>query len=567
MLVFAGSAIILFGAISAYVLEPPFLDFIPGFGKLDYEQSRGKLSGLLSDVDYAEDFVRGTPTLQGSKKADIAATLPRIDRFAMVVNPPGRGSVKTAEIFVSTEKSGSGTDGWMVEVATAFNARDHRLPSGRTGKIAIRKIASGTGFQFIASGKHRPQGFSPSNHMWVRMAEAHGVKMTPIGERMVGNIAGIVMTTEVADRIRAAQGDVDVSSVIDAVVQGNLVMGYTNPFASSTGLNFLVTVLATFAAGDPERMLDPEVVSAFESFQEGVPFVAMTTLQMRESVEQGGSLEAFVMEYQTFIKTPVLQSGYEFIPFGIRHDNPLYGVGELDEDTSELLFAFAAFAGTQPYARLARDYGFDPEITYDPVFDAPPGELLVRAQKLWKEKKDAGRPVAAVFLADVSGSMRGGRLSRLKKALAAGSEFISSGNSIGLVVFSNDVRVLLPIKRFDPIHKASFSTAVRAMNAAGSTAMYDGIAVSLSMLVEEKNRNANAKPILFVLSDGETNAGLSFNRLRKVIQGLNIPVYTIGYEANLEELGRVSSLVEAASINAGEGEISYKIGTMLNAQM
>ena len=42
---------------------------------------------------------------------------------------------------------------------------------------------------------------------------------------------------------------------------------------------------------------------------------------------------------------------------------------------------------------------------------------------------------------------------------------------------------------------------------------------------------------------------------------------TEAFAAKLDELQRVSGLVEAANINADEGEISYKIGSMLNAQM
>jgi Ca-activated chloride channel family protein len=44
-------------------------------------------------------------------------------------------------------------------------------------------------------------------------------------------------------------------------------------------------------------------------------------------------------------------------------------------------------------------------------------------------------------------------------------------------------------------------------------------------------------------------------------------VYTIGFEANIPELKRVSSLVEAATIDAKEDDIAYKIGTLLNAQL
>ena len=73
--------------------------------------------------------------------------------------------------------------------------------------------------------------------------------------------------------------------------------------------------------------------------------------------------------------------------------------------------------------------------------------------------------------------------------------------------------------------------------------------------------------MLFVLTDGETNEGLSFDQMGPVIRGLRIPVYTIGFEANLEELSRLSSLVEAASLKAGEGDVRYKIGALLNSQM
>ncbi len=77
----------------------------------------------------------------------------------------------------------------------------------------------------------------------------------------------------------------------------------------------------------------------------------------------------------------------------------------------------------------------------------------------------------------------------------------------------------------------------------------------------------NAKPILFVLTDGESNAGLELNKIRAVIKGLRIPIYSIGYEANIAVLRSLSSLVEAASINADEGNVEYKIGSLLNAQM
>ena len=235
--------------------------------------------------------------------------------------------------------------------------------------------------------------------------------------------------------------------------------------------------------------------------------------------------------------------------------------------SSRPLELFAEFLGQEKYQRLARDYGFNPEIRHQPPFDLPAGPILIEAQRIWKEKKDAGRPIAAVFLSDVSGSMSGYRISQLKKALTGGSGFIAPTNSIGLVQFSNRVTVVLPIKPFELIHRSAFHAAVRRMATGGGTAMYDGIAVAMNLLVEEKRKRPDVKPMLFVLTDGETNEGLSFDKMSAVIRGLRVPVYTIGFEADLDELGRLSSLVEAASIKAGEGDLRYKIGALLNSQM
>ena len=163
--------------------------------------------------------------------------------------------------------------------------------------------------------------------------------------------------------------------------------------------------------------------------------------------------------------------------------------------------------------------------------------------------------------------MAGDRLRGVKEALIAGSAFIGPDNLIGLVLFDDRVRVVLPIRKFALNQKAAFVAAVEDMDTGGSTAMYDGVAVALSLLVEEKKKNPDIKPILFVLTDGETNKGMEFDTIAPVIAGIRIPIYTIGYEAKIKELRRLSSLVEAANLNASEGNVQYKIGSLLNSQM
>lgn len=551
--------------IGASVLYPQF-QASRGPAVMSQADALDQLEEKLTKIDVREEIVTQVAPVEATA-ADLAPSLPPIETFPIVSNPQTGANSTIVEIFTSTEKSGSGTDGWMTQTAEAFNAEQHRLNDGTVAQVAIRKIASGTAYEFIGYQAYRPDAFSPSNELWIRMAEARGVKMVKVRDRTVGNVAGIVMKEELAERLEKSYGKIDLGNVVEEVVQGRVVAGYTDPFASSTGLNFLVSVLAHFGKGSGQEMLAPEVVSAFEQFQKGVPFVALTTIQMRDSVVNDGSLDTFVMEWQTFAQAKALQSGYRFVPFGQRHDNPLYAVGDLSPAKMEALEAFAAYAEAPKAKQLAEQYGFDPDLNYASPYQLPDGKILLEAQKVWKSKKDAGRQVAAVFLADVSGSMQGSRIGQLQRALREGAKYISQENSIGLVVFSSDVRVKLPIRPFKLLQKSAFLTAVDQFSANGGTAMYDGVAVSLSMLAEQVAKDPTLKPMLFVLTDGETNEGMVYADMSDVIQGLKIPVHTIGFEAKIDELSKLSSLVEAASINAGESDVAYKIGSMLNSQM
>lgn len=530
---------------------------------LDPDEAEQRLYEMVDEIDWTDSPV-GRREAVPPPTEDLTTTLPDIDLFPISAAPTSGPNQTVAEIFTSTEKSGDDTDGWMVEAAESFNDSETTLSDGSIAQVAIREIASGTGYQFIAAGEELPAGFSPSSHLWIEMASTHE-SMTPVSEQLVPNVAGLVMRTETAEELRAKYAELDAASLIEAVITGDVVMGYTDPFASSTGLNFLLTALDAFAEGDESRLVDPDVASVFEQFQQQVPYVALTTLQIRESVEkENGLLDAFVMEYQTYVNTDSLRSGFEFIPFGVPHDNPLYAVGDVSPTELETLELFAAHAKEEPLQDLGAEYGFDPP-PYTSGVAIPSGETLIEAQQLWKDKKDGGLPVYAVFVTDTSGSMAGTRINAVRRAMESALSFISPETSIGLVEFSDNARKRLGFAEFDLNQQGQFAAAAVDMNATGGTAMYDGIILGLSMLNDVKATVPDAKLLLFVLTDGETTTGLTFDDTASVIAGLGIPVYTVGFEANLDELGRLSSLVESASINASEEDVEFKMASLFNA--
>lgn len=521
------------------------------------ENAVDKLNKICKNIDVNEIEPRKAPIDLGVE--DVKDTIPDIDKYPAQVENTTDTYI---EIFSTGEKTGTGKDGWLLDVANDFNDAGIQV-NGKTSSVKIRQVASGLGMDYIVSEKYLPDAYNPSNELWGEMIKANGKTLELCDEKMVGNVAGILVSKEKYDELVNKYGSINLKNIIESVANEEIAMGYTNPFASATGLNFLVSTLSTFDSSDP---LSEKAINGFNEFQTNIPLVAYTTLQLRNSAESG-ILDGFIMEYQTYINSPELKADYVFTPFGYRHDSPLYSVGNLSDEKKEILNKFIEFYKDKKYQDLATEYGFNNLDEYKCEIGDLDGDTIIQAQKLWKENKNGNKPIAAVFVADVSGSMEGEPLNELKKSLLNGSQYIGEENSIGLVTYSNDVNINLPIGKFDLNQRSLFTGAVQDMDASGGTATFDGIAVAVKMLLEEKEKNPDAKLMLFVLSDGETNIGHSLDDIKDILEAVEIPVHTIGYNANIKALESISNINEATNINADSEDVIYKLGNLFNAEM
>ena len=534
-------------------------------GKTDQEVSRetaiAQLDKKLKKISVSETQPRkATVEIAGN---NLAEELPDIGKYPLTVT--GRGDINI-EIVSSTEKATGGTDGWLIDVAEDFNSTHYTI-DGQWATVSIRPIASGAAIDYIISGKYVPEGFTPSNELWGDMIAAENVRIEKIADRLAGNTAGILINKDTYQKLSASYGNVDISTIVNATVKSEITMGYTNPYASSTGLNFLVSALEEFDSSD---ILSQNATEKFRSFQQNVPFVAYTTLQMREAAKNG-VLDAFLMEYQGYYNATELRD-YEFIPFGVRHDSPMYAVGDLSAVQNETLKAFTEYCMNEKSQNSAKKYGFNALDDYKSAQWNLPGKTLESAQKLWKTEKDSGSPVMAVFVADVSGSMGGAPLQNLQSSLINASQYINETNYVGLVSYSTGVTVNLPIAKFDLNQRSYFTGAVEDLSPGGNTATYDAVLVGLDLLRKaqeqvEAETGQKIKPLLFVLSDGETNVGNTLKDIRPIVTGMEVPCYTIGYNANLSALQELSAINEAASINADNDDVIYSLKSLFNAQM
>lgn len=519
-----------------------------------------KLVNKTVQPSYRENQVRANIQLT---QTNLLSMLPDLREYPISLNARDDSQTEAVEIFTSSEKAGQGRDGFYIELAQAFNQQGNRISNGKVAKVAIRKMASGLGAQFIQARRYTPDAFSPSNFLWAELLNANGIPLETIAEVTAPNTAGIIVKKSKLDMI-TTDGKLDIAKLLTNVSSGSFAMGYTNPYQSSTGLNFLLTVLNSFAEGDESQMLSPDVASAFEAFQAGVPFVAQNTIQMRDAAQGSGVLDAMVMEHQSWVNVTGMND-YQFVPFGVRHDSPLYATPEADPAEREVLKLFAKFIESQQ--SVVKRFGFGQSADYVNAYKLSDGSIIGQAQKLWKLKKSGGRPIAAVFVADVSGSMEGTRIKNLKSALVESSDLINSTNAIGLVTYSERVNVDLMIRPFDVQQKALFNGAVGRLRTGGKTATNDAVLVAAELLLEYGKAHPDHKKVIFLLSDGETNRGLDFTEVEKALEWSGIPIHAIAYELSSDHLRGLASLAEGAYIESSAGSAAYRIGNLLNSEM
>lgn len=530
---------------------------------MSYEDAVTEMTSMMKKVKVTE--IKDPVLDIYSDEDSDAALLDDISTFPVTVE--GHGDINI-EIAAATELSANAPDDWINLVAERFNKEKYTI-GDKTVSVSVRKITSGEVVTYMLADAYEPDVFIPSNYAWGMMLESSGVEAEKITDRIAGNTAGILIENTAYDSFIDKYKDATVSNVLEAALAGDLVFAYTNPYTSSTGLNILTSMLASFDKDDP---LSAKAQEKLLEYQKTSPPVAYTTAVLKNQAAKG-IISAMVMEEQAYINTPELKS-YTYIPAGIRHDHPVYTFSYCSDEKKEVSKLFTDYCLNDANQKLASEKGFNRHDDYKSQDTGLDGSGYLMAQKVWKENKNGGRPVVAVFITDVSGSMGGQPLNSLKASLINASSYIGSEHYIGLVSYSGDVTVNLPINKFDAKQKAYFHGEVKNLSDSGSTATYDAVLTGLNM-IQKKTKELqssgvdNVKPMLFLLTDGEQNEGYSLNRITPIVAGMQIPVYTISYNYgdNNKELEKLSAINEVSALKASDGDIVNLLRNLFNVEL
>ena len=553
-LIFVIIALIVFGIIYMVV------SLTQNVGKtksmINMESSIRKLNTLYNGVYVKTSTVQRSESIVSDKDVTV---LPDISEYPFVVNPTTENFIT---IYSSTEKANSNKDSWLTSLGESFNKSNIKI-DGVPISVGIRAIPSNLATDFITSEKYIPDLFMPSSSIYGELLKSKEKKYITVTDSVVNNVSGIIISKRAKENIKSKYNNEDVTTIINSVLNGECIIGYTNPLSNEDGLNYLLTLLNTF---DTKSPLGAGAVDKLKTYQDKIPYVSYDITQLQDSI-LNGTIDGFASNYQTYYSTPSLRNSYDFIPFGIVQDNPIYAIGELTSIKKEIIKEFYKYCTNDESQKIASNIGFNAKKDYTYSGYKYSGNEIMDAQNTWKKEKNGSSDLTAVFVADVSGSMEGSPLLKLKASLNRAATFIDENTNVGLVTFSDTINIALPIAKFDNVQKASFTGAVKSMRANGGTAMFDAIVVAEHMLIEKQQKNPNTRLMLFVLTDGESNRGYEFEDIAEVSRGIRIPIYTIGYNADIDVLQEISNINEATSMDADSDNVIYKLESLFNAQM
>lgn len=137
--------------------------------------------------------------------------------------------------------------------------------------------------------------------------------------------------------------------------------------------------------------------------------------------------------------------------------------------------------------------------------------------------------VDLVMVLDVSGSMGGEKLAKLKTATQFVIKKLSPIDRLSVVTFAGDAKRLCPLRQITENSQAEIESLVNALAANGSTNITAGLQTGLKVLNDRLLSSGRVVGIM-LMSDGQQNAG---GDAAQVKVG-NVPVYTFGFGADYD---------------------------------
>jgi Ca-activated chloride channel homolog len=442
--------------------------------------------------------------------------------------------------------------------------------------VTGRDGSSGTVMQGIVNAAlnfnnqnvERPTLFIPSVSHWLALANLQsGRQLFDLANTRASAYAPVVMAIW-ESRLRAIQDTLGVEEVgweeLLMVLNSpngwrdfgltnarpTVFYGHTDPFISSTALSTLISEFYAAAQANGyditqpltlDVVRDPAVQDGVRDIEQLIRHYSQRTTEFRNYISQGPEYLDFVaLEENDLLAINLGKTPYQpperlvaLYPkegtFWHEHPMAIVNADWVTPEQREAARVFTDYLLTESVQRrfmeagfrpanpnIALDYPFVPEngVTVEGptrVLDVPAPQVIAEIQQSWAYVK---KQADVLLVVDISGSMEeDNKIDQAREAAQAFIEAIGTENRVGLMVFSDEVRTVVPIGQLET-NKADLVNAVSRLRTEGGTSLYWALEQAIALMNETEDEDRIRA--IVVLSDGRDNSNQDESRANDV---------------------------------------------------
>ena len=479
---------------------------------------------------------------------------------------------------------GSEKQEWLEPLVQQFNDAQNKTSAGN--KIVVEATAMGSieSVRGIIEGTLQPTVWSPASSVYIPVANAEW-KNTHADDLVVGTPNDLVLSPVVIAMWRPmaqALGWPDKALGWEDVAQlaiseegwsayghpewGPFKFGHTHPAYSNSGI--VAIIAEAYAGAGKQRGLTESDLQAPE-LREFMTEVESSVIHYGTSTgffgnrmfERGPSYLSAAVLYENLIvaqETKRINGQSSQIPvvaiypkegtFWSNHPYAIVNAPWVTAEQREAAGLFENFLLDRPQQLKSLEYGFrpaDPSIPLtapldtqhgvDPnqpqtILEVPSAAVIKGIETLWRQTK---KPVDLVVVMDISGSMRGDKITSARSSLLQFINKLDDRDCLRIDLFNDQIATLTPLTPIGE-KRQQVLDSVSGIFEQNDTSLYDAILNAYSDLQEEGNPD-HIRAIV-VLSDGEdTYSTATLDQVIQQIQssegegGNAIKIFTIAF--------------------------------------
>lgn len=372
---------------------------------------------------------------------------------------------------------------------------------------------------------------------------------------------------------------------------GALRFAMTNPASSNSGFTSLLGVAAAFSGSQSALTTKDVNKELMKTFYRGQKLTSGSSGWLAEAyVREQGKLDG-IINYESVLMSMndsgelkeklVLVYPREGI---VTADYPLMLLKESQRGAFQKLADFLRSPGFQKTVmeetsrrpvipQVALDDRFSKQMLVELPF---PADVATVDELIFAYLDEMSMPSTAIFVLDISGSMRGERLADLKAALrnltgmdqsltGKFSRFRDRENVI-MIPFNGSIQgeARFPMGQGDQRQQAmnAIRQYVDSLNAGGGTAIYTALRHAYDLAAREQREFPDRYYSVVLLSDGENQSGMPMESFRQFFRGLppemqEVKTFAIVFgDADAREMHAVAGLTGGRAFAGQAGSLS-----------